>query len=64
MSETTIATVWLRPDSSALACGLGRYPSSAATVMTCSRVRALTRDGVENARETVDVATPAALATS
>ena len=64
MSETTIATVWCLPESSARACGFGRYPSSLATARTRSRVAAETRLGWENARETVEVATSAAAATS
>jgi hypothetical protein len=64
MSETTMATVRCLPENSARACGFGRYPSSAATERMRSRVAELTRFGLEKARETVDVATPAALATS
>ena len=64
MSGTNSAILRVRPDSSAWAVGLGTYPRRSATASTCSRVRWLTRCGRENARDTVDDATPAAVATS
>jgi hypothetical protein len=48
----------------ALATGLARYPSSVATALTWAAVSELTRPGRAKARDTVDGATPATLATS
>src|SRR4051794_33004263 len=58
------AIVCVRPDDSDRACGLGEYPNSVAMLSTRLRRSSLTRPGWVSALQTVEVATPAALATS
>src|SRR4051812_38786532 len=58
------AMLCVRPEVRERACGLGEYPSSLATLSTRLRMSSLTRPGWVRARETVEVATPAAFATS
>ena len=63
-SDTISAIICVRAVDSARASGLVRYPSWSAAVLIRSAVAALTRPGRENARETVEGATPAERATS
>jgi len=58
------AMLCVRPEVKERACGFGEYPSSVATVSPRLRISSLTRPGLPSALDTVDVATPAALATS
>ena len=65
MSGTSSAMVRVRPDSERLGGRVGHVAELARRPRsTCSRVRWLTRCGREKARDTVEVATPAASATS
>ena len=57
-SDTSSATVALRPAGTARAGGSVRYPNRAAAARIRSPVAWLTRPGRENARDTVDGATP------
>ncbi|OLT21221.1 hypothetical protein BJF79_15650 [Actinomadura sp. CNU-125] len=63
-SETTRASIDVRAPVAAGDAGTVRYPSSVATRRMRSAVSALTRPGRAKARDTVEVATPAAFATS
>src|SRR5688572_2544885 len=64
MSATMRPTLWVRPVMSARAARLGRYPSFSAVASTRVRVSGLTRCGAEKVRETVEMCTPDARATS
>ena len=64
MSATISPILCVRPVMSARAARFGRYPRLSAVASTLVRVSGFTRCGAENVRETVEMCTPDARATS